>query len=52
MRCRPAPDMDADLAPREAQALRRVLAAPWLLSQLDNLPGYDPSPCGDQVASW
>ena len=37
---------------REVQALRRVLASPWLLSQLDSLPGYDPSPCGEHVASW
>jgi len=37
---------------REVQALRRVLASPWLLSQLDSLPGYDPSRCGDRVASW
>lgn len=37
---------------REVQALRRVLASPWLLSQLDSLPGYDPSRCGDQVAAW
>jgi putative molybdopterin biosynthesis protein len=39
-------------ASREVQALRRVLASPWLLSQLDSLPGYDPSRCGDRVASW
>ena len=37
---------------REVQALRRVLASPWLLGQLDGLPGYDPSPCGQYVASW
>ena len=37
---------------REVQALRRVLAAPWLLSQLDSLPGYDPSRCGERVAAW
>jgi molybdate-binding protein/transcriptional regulator with XRE-family HTH domain len=37
---------------REVQALRRVLASPWLLSQLDSLPGYDPSHCGEIVASW
>jgi molybdate-binding protein/transcriptional regulator with XRE-family HTH domain len=37
---------------REVQALRRVLASPWLLTQLDSLPGYDPSRCGDRVASW
>jgi molybdate-binding protein len=37
---------------REVQALRRVLASPWLLTQLGSLPGYDPSRCGDRVASW
>jgi putative molybdopterin biosynthesis protein len=37
---------------REVQALRRVLASPWLLGQLDSLPGYDPSRCGDRVAAW
>ncbi len=37
---------------REVQALRKVLASPWLLTQLDCLPGYDPSRCGDRVASW
>jgi hypothetical protein len=29
-----------------------VLASPWLASQLDTLPGYDPSRCGEVVASW
>jgi putative molybdopterin biosynthesis protein len=37
---------------REVQALRKVLASPWLLAQLGSLPGYDPSRCGDQVAAW
>lgn len=37
---------------REVQALRRVLSSPWLLTQLDALPGYDPSRCGDRVAAW
>jgi molybdate-binding protein/transcriptional regulator with XRE-family HTH domain len=37
---------------REVQALRKVLSSPWLLTQLDTLPGYDPSRCGDQVAAW
>lgn len=37
---------------REVQALRKVLSSPWLLTQLDTLPGYDPSRCGDQVATW
>ena len=44
----------AAVDPRMEQqaALRRVLASPWLLSQLDSLPGYDPSRCGQYVASW
>jgi len=33
-------------AAREVQALRRVLASPWLLAQLGGLPGYDASACG------
>jgi hypothetical protein len=37
---------------REVQALRKVLASPWLITQLDTLPGYDASRCGDRVASW
>jgi len=37
---------------REVQALRKVLASPWLLTQLDCLPCYDPSRCGDRVAAW
>jgi putative molybdopterin biosynthesis protein len=31
---------------REAQALLRVLASPWLLAQLAALPGYDAATCG------
>ena len=37
---------------REVQALRRVLASAWLQTQLDSLPGCDPSRCGDRVAAW
>jgi putative molybdopterin biosynthesis protein len=37
---------------REVQALLRVLASPWLTSQLASLPGYDPAGCGDHVASF
>jgi molybdate-binding protein/DNA-binding XRE family transcriptional regulator len=37
---------------READALARVLASPWLAAQLGCLPGYDPSRCGEHVASW
>ena len=33
-------------ASREVQALRKVLASPWLLAQLASLPGYDASACG------
>jgi len=33
-------------AAREVQALRKVLASPWLLAQLGGLPGYDASGCG------
>jgi molybdate-binding protein/transcriptional regulator with XRE-family HTH domain len=39
-------------ASREVDALRRVLASPWLLAQLGCLPGYDPGRCGEPVASW
>jgi putative molybdopterin biosynthesis protein len=31
---------------REAQALLKVLASPWLLAQLAALPGYDAATCG------
>ncbi len=37
---------------RAVQALRKVLSSPWLLTQLDCLPGYDPSRCGERVAAW
>jgi molybdate-binding protein/DNA-binding XRE family transcriptional regulator len=37
-------------ASREAQALLRVLASPWLLAQLASIPGYDASPCGERFA--
>jgi putative molybdopterin biosynthesis protein len=33
-------------ASREVQALRKVLASPWLLAQLASLPGYDAAACG------
>jgi putative molybdopterin biosynthesis protein len=36
---------------REVQALLRVLSSRWLLDQLASLPGYDPSRCGDHVAT-
>jgi molybdate-binding protein/DNA-binding XRE family transcriptional regulator len=37
-------------ASREVQALRKVLASPWLLAQLASLPGYDASACGQPRA--
>ena len=36
---------------REVQGLLRVLTSPWLLDQLASLPGYDPSRCGEHVAT-
>ncbi len=38
-------------ASREVQALLRVLASPWLMTQLSILPGYSPARCGERVAS-
>jgi putative molybdopterin biosynthesis protein len=37
-------------ASREAQALLKVLASPWLLAQLASIPGYDASTCGERFA--
>jgi putative molybdopterin biosynthesis protein len=36
---------------REVQALLKVLSSRWLIDQLASLPGYDPSRCGDHVAT-
>jgi molybdate-binding protein len=36
---------------REVQGLLKVLASPWLLDQLSSVPGYDPSHCGEKVAT-
>jgi putative molybdopterin biosynthesis protein len=36
---------------REAQGLLRVLSSRWLLDQLASLPGYDPAPCGEHIAT-
>ncbi|HEY1641189.1 MAG TPA: substrate-binding domain-containing protein [Streptosporangiaceae bacterium] len=36
---------------REVQAMLRVLSSPWLRDQLASLPGYDPSRCGEHLAS-
>jgi putative molybdopterin biosynthesis protein len=40
----------AHAASREAQALLKVLASPWLLAQLASLPGYDAAACGERSA--
>jgi molybdate-binding protein/transcriptional regulator with XRE-family HTH domain len=36
---------------REVQGLLKVLSSRWLLDQLASLPGYDPAPCGELVAT-
>jgi putative molybdopterin biosynthesis protein len=36
---------------REAQSMLRALSSPWLLAQLESLPGYDASRCGRHVAT-
>ena len=36
---------------REVQALMRVLTSRWLHDQLASLPGYDPSSCGQHIAT-
>ncbi len=36
---------------REVQALVKVLGSRWLLDQLASLPGYDPSSCGQYIAT-
>jgi len=41
----------AQAGSREVQGLLRVLTSPWLLAQLASLPGYDPSHCGEHVAT-
>jgi putative molybdopterin biosynthesis protein len=38
-------------ATREVQGLLRVLRSRWLRDQLASLPGYDPSACGEVIAS-
>ena len=38
-------------ASREVQALMKVLGSRWLLDQLASLPGYDPSSCGQHIAT-
>ena len=41
----------AQVTSREVQALLRVLGSRWLLDQLASLPGYDPAPCGQHLAT-
>ncbi len=41
----------AQAGSREVQALLRVLGSRWLLDQLASLPGYDPAPCGQHLAT-
>jgi putative molybdopterin biosynthesis protein len=41
----------AQAGSREVQAMLRVLSSPWLLEQLASLPGYDPSHCGEHLAT-
>jgi putative molybdopterin biosynthesis protein len=36
---------------REVQGLIKVLSSRWLLDQLASLPGYDPTRCGEHVAT-
>jgi putative molybdopterin biosynthesis protein len=41
----------ANAATREVQGLLRALRSRWLRDQLASLPGYDPTGCGEAVAS-
>jgi molybdate-binding protein/DNA-binding XRE family transcriptional regulator len=36
---------------REVQSMVRALSSRWLLAQLDSLPGYDASRCGQPIAT-
>ena len=36
---------------REVQGLLKILPPAWLLDQLGCLPGYDPSRCGEPIAT-
>jgi molybdate-binding protein/DNA-binding XRE family transcriptional regulator len=36
---------------REVQSMLRALSSPWLLTQLESLPGYDAGRCGQHVAT-
>ena len=41
----------AQAGTREVQGLLKALSSPWLLDQIASLPGYDPSRCGEHVAT-
>jgi molybdate-binding protein len=41
----------AQAGAREVQAMLRVLSSPWLLAQLNSIPGYDSSRCGERLAA-
>ncbi len=41
----------AQASSREVQGLLKVLSSRWLLDQLASLPGYDPSHCGERIAT-
>jgi putative molybdopterin biosynthesis protein len=36
---------------REVQAMLRALLSPWLLAQIESLPGYDATRCGQHIAT-
>jgi putative molybdopterin biosynthesis protein len=36
---------------REVQSMVRALSSRWLLAQMDSLPGYDASRCGQHIAT-
>ncbi len=42
----------AYLPSREVQGLLRVLGSRWLRDQLASVPGYDPTRCGEVIASF
>jgi putative molybdopterin biosynthesis protein len=42
---------EAQTATREVQSLLRILSSRWLFDQLTSLPGYDPTRCGQRIAT-
>jgi putative molybdopterin biosynthesis protein len=38
-------------ASREVQGLLKILSSAWLADQLAHLPGYDPTRCGERIAT-